>query len=183
MTTAFEVNSQQEFDASLLARIGRGDGEAFETFYKRHATGVAQALRSWFQFREDLSDVLQEVFLQVWMRAGSYDAARGPVRTWLLIVARSRALDLLRSQQRFIGEEWAACDTLVEESRVVPVDLLWIGQALDDLPPHHRHTLWLAYYEGFSHSQLARKLECPLGTVKTRIRAGLNLLRQAAGLN
>lgn len=175
------IQNCEDFDACLLRRIAKKDREAFDVFYRRHGGRVAQILRGSFHLTEDLSDVVQDVFMQVWVSAARYDSVRGPVAAWLLIITRSRALDLLRKRKR-TGEVGRAEPTECAErqSDVAPIEILWVRHALNTLPVHHRSMLRLAYCDGFSHSQLARKLHRPLGTVKTQIRASLKLLREAA---
>ena len=173
-----------DFDAGLLRRMAVDDREAFEAFYLRHKARVEQMLIGVFRLDRDVSDVAQEVFMQVWMSARQYDPSRGSAVSWLLTVVRSRAIDLLRKRKRTGAESEQEISEALSEARPVGlpvIDRLWITRALEALPLHHQSTLRLAYYDGLSHSQLARKLDRPLGTVKTQIRAGLHMLRQAAG--
>lgn len=134
--------------------------------------------------REEAEDVLQEVFLQVWRRAADFDDDRGRPFTWLVTLTRSRAIDRLRSvaaRQRLVdaalpevGEDAtdAASDTLLAEQREI------VAHALATLPEEQRRTLKLAYFEGLTQSEIAAKLGSPLGTVKTRMRAGMRTLRE-----
>lgn len=134
--------------------------------------------------REEAEDVLQEVFLQVWRRAADFDEERGRPFTWLVTLTRSRAIDRLRSvaaRQRLVdatlpevGEDTtdAASDTLLAEQREI------VARALATLPEEQRRTLKLAYFEGLTQSEIAAKLGSPLGTVKTRMRAGMATLRE-----
>lgn len=134
--------------------------------------------------REEAEDVLQEVFLQVWRRAADFDEERGRPFTWLVTLTRSRAIDRLRSvaaRQRLVDAALpevsedatdAVSDTLLAEQREI------VARALATLPEEQRRTLKLAYFEGLTQSEIAAKLGSPLGTVKTRMRAGMTTLRK-----
>lgn len=165
-------------DVVLLRRIADGDFEAFERFYQRHVSRLAQTLRIWFRLSGDLSDVLQEIFLQVWLNARAYNPARGPVSAWLLVIARSRALDLLRRKARLETSEMDLRRALEPQTGSAALDAIWVSTALARLPWRKRRTIDLAFYQGFSHSQIARKQGRPLGTIKTEIRTTLRSLRQ-----
>ena len=132
-------------------------------------------------------DVLQEVFLQVWRRAGTFDEARGRAFTWLATIARSRALDRLRAagSRARLAEEAAleqadeasdaALDALNSETNAL------VRDALAELTDEQRKVLLLAYFEGLTQTEIAGRLGDPLGTVKTRMRSGLIKLRELLG--
>jgi RNA polymerase sigma-70 factor (ECF subfamily) len=135
--------------------------------------------------REEAEDVLQEVFLQVWRRAGDFDENRGKPFTWLVTLARSRGIDRLRSiasRERvavMAGEDEpsddvsdAATDAIRSEQRGV------VNNALSQLPEEQKRPLMLAYFDGLTQSEIAMQLGAPLGTVKTRMRSGLMKLRE-----
>lgn len=134
--------------------------------------------------REEAEDVLQEVFLQVWRRAGDFDERRGRAFTWLVTLTRSRAIDRLRqlgSRERLDVEaidflsDWAANpmrEAARSEQRAI------VAGALAELPEEQRRTLILAYFEGLTQSEIAARLSSPLGTVKTRMRSGMIKLRE-----
>jgi RNA polymerase sigma-70 factor, ECF subfamily len=155
--------------------------------YDRHARPVYSLALRILQDRADAEDVVQEAFAQAWAQASRYDVQRGVVAAWLLTLARSRAIDRLRSKRArpdLAGGETAATD--VADAAATPdLQLLSAEQvarvrtALRDLPALQRVTLELAYYEGLSHAEIAEQLEQPLGTVKTRIRQGMIRLREA----
>jgi RNA polymerase sigma-70 factor, ECF subfamily len=172
------VSSSEEIDRYLLDRVGRGDREAFERFYSHTVDHVRRMLRGSFGLREDLADVVQEVFLQVWLRAASYDPERGAPIAWLMVLARSRALDLLRKTPR---QPVPVCDAPEQaDTAVDPAETLWLERELEQLPAPLRCTVRLSFYEGFSHSQIARKLGRPLGTVKTNLRVCVQQIRARA---
>jgi RNA polymerase sigma-70 factor (ECF subfamily) len=134
--------------------------------------------------REEAEDVLQEVFMQVWRRAADFDETRGKPFTWLVTLARSRAIDRLRSlgarervavaATRDVQEETsdAASDAFRSEQRQL------VTSALAQLPEEQKRPLVLAYFDGLTQSEIAEKLGAPLGTIKTRMRSGMIKLRE-----
>ncbi len=171
--------SQTESD--LLRRIATArDPAAFAAFYDRYAARVYGLLLKLLRNRTDADDVLQETFFQVWNRAGCFDPARSIPEGWILMLARSRALDRLRKrpttsvaaipETSVVAEPGS--DLLREEAATA------LRLALADLPPEQREPIRLAFLDGRTHEQIARALEQPLGTVKTRIRQGMLKLRE-----
>lgn len=177
----------QAADRLAMARMARGEHDALAELYDRHARPVYSLALRILQDRADAEDVVQEAFAQAWAQASRYDVQRGVVAAWLLTLARSRAIDRLRSRRArpdLAGGETTATD--VADAAATPdLQLLSAEQvdrvraALRDLPALQRVTLELAYYEGLSHAEIAEQLEQPLGTVKTRIRQGMIRLREA----
>jgi RNA polymerase sigma-70 factor (ECF subfamily) len=177
----------QVSDVDLLRGIARRDELALASLYDRYRLILFGLLTRILISREEAEDVLQEVFLQVWRRAADFDEQRGRPFTWLVTLARSRAIDRLRvlaSRQRLADlaaqnapdeASDAATDTLHSEQREI------VGRALAELPEEQRHTLKLAYFEGLTQSEIAAKLGTPLGTVKTRMRSGMIKLRELLG--
>jgi RNA polymerase sigma-70 factor, ECF subfamily len=176
-------------ESELLARAGRGDADALEALYRRHgprAMGVAlRVLRE----RSDAEEVLQETFLEVWRRAREYSPSRGTVEAWLLTIARTRAIDRLRSRAAR-GRMVEAKSAEPSDSRPKPPDVLSaaaedakrVQAALRALPVEQRKALELAYWEGLSQTEIAERTGQPLGTVKTRVRlALLKLARLLSG--
>lgn len=168
-------------DHQLLGRIASGDNAAFAAFYDRHAGRVFGLLSRWLRRQGDAEDVLQETFWQVWRRAGSYDPSRSPPTAWLQLIARSRALDHLRQRKR------AAVPTEVEEPAEEHdpfCDLLrdeashQVHSALAQLPDEQRKAIGLAFFGGLTYEQVAQSQAIPLGTAKTRIRRGMQRLRE-----
>lgn len=168
-------------DRELLARLVSRDADALGELYDRHSRLLFGLIRRILGDRAESEDVLQEVFLQAWNRATSYEPALGSPVAWLVGIARHRAIDRLRaldSRQRTAesapppaaapSPEWHAATG--ERQRAV-------ARALDDLPPDQRMLIEEAYFSGFSQSELAERHALPLGTVKTRIRAGMTRLR------
>ena len=177
----------QNSDIELLHAVARSDEAALAALYDRYRLILFGLLVRILNSREEAEDVLQEVFLQVWRRAGDFDEERGRPFTWLVTLARSRAIDRLRvlaSRQRLAdsaaqevtGEASdAVADTLHAEQREI------VARALATLPEEQRRTLKLAYFEGLTQSEIATQLGTPLGTVKTRMRTGMMKLRELLG--
>lgn len=172
----------QPTDIELLLRIAAADREAFRLFYDRHAPQVLAYVRSLGRSRDASEDVVQEVFLAVWRKAGTYRPERGDVAGWLYTMTRNKVVDLWRklptgSDQQSTEESLAALSQRPEaESKVVSISL---RQAMADLKLEQRQALELAYFGGLTYEETAERLKLPVGTLKSRIRAGLALMRGA----
>ncbi len=169
----------------LIRRMAGGDRQAFSDFYDRYARLAFGLIRRIVGQEAEAEDVLQEVFWQVWQEAGRYDEGRGSPEAWLLNRARSRAIDKLRSIRR-IGETFVApVDERIAQQPAgtaanpggLAEDRDILRTALALLPDPQRQVIELAFLGGLTHSEIARRLDQPLGTIKTRIRAGLERLR------
>jgi len=179
-----QPDSGQIADVELLKAVARGDEQALAQLYDSYRVILFGLLVRILNSREEAEDVLQEVFLQVWRRARDFDETRGKPFTWLVTLARSRAIDRLRSlgardrvaqaSVREAAEEVsdAARDTFRSEQRAL------VTSALSQLPEEQKRPLVLAYFDGLTQSEIAAKLGAPLGTVKTRMRAGMIKLRE-----
>jgi RNA polymerase sigma-70 factor (ECF subfamily) len=174
-------------DHACVERMAGGSSEALAELYDRHARPVYSLALRVLQDQGDAEDIVQEVFSQAWRQSSRYDRSRGNVGAWLLTLARSRAIDRLRSR-RARPDHSAEERTLVEfADRTTPADLQLVSAeqvtrvraALDALPMLQRVAIELAYYEGLTHTEIAARLEQPLGTVKTRIRLALIRLRES----
>ena len=171
-------------DNDLLRAVSRGDERALAAIYDRYRLILFGLILRILHDRQEAEDVLQEAFLQVWRRAADFDESRGRAFTWLVTIARSRALDRLRAlgSRAKLAEEVghspreeagdAAEDALKSEQGTI------VRQALAELPEEQRRTLFLAYFEGLTQTEIAARLGDPLGTVKTRMRSGLMKLRE-----
>jgi RNA polymerase sigma-70 factor (ECF subfamily) len=185
LATGRSADHRQLGDEDLMELVRGGDSAAFEVVYERHrVVAYSLALRMCGR-RPAAEDVLQEAFLSAWRRASSYDPARGSVRTWLLGIVHHRAVDALR---RSGGASRRQADVPVEDIDVdagVHVDAEVIereraGQvrdALSDLPAEQSRVIELAYFGGFTHTEIADMLGVPVGTIKGRMRLGLSKLR------
>lgn len=167
-------------DIVLLERIGGQDREAFRLFYERYSAKVLAYVRALGRGREVSEDVVQEVFLAVWRRAGSYRRERGDVPGWLYTITRNKLVDLWR--QRPVGSDDTGADAslLVAKDNAGEQKLLAVSlqKVLATLKPEQRQALELAYFGGLTYEETAERLSLPLGTLKSRIRTGLALLRE-----
>ena len=176
-------------DEELMERAGRGDAKAFSLIYDRHST-AAYSLAFRMCGRKGLADdVVQDAFLSLWRAGARYDAKRGSVRTWILGIVHNRAIDAIRrstvhdsrrASDEGIEERFEATErTDVEAAR--RGDAVHMREALDTLPPDQLRVIELAYFGGFTHTEIAEMLDTPLGTVKGRMRLGLEKLRATLG--
>jgi RNA polymerase sigma-70 factor (ECF subfamily) len=173
---------QEGEDARWVAAAAQGDREALGRLYDRYAPGLTALGLRVLGERREAEDVVHDVFLEVWRHAGEYDLRRGSVRAWLFMRMRSRALDR-RKSAGFSRRVSLDADGLGEEAgdedpRLAP-DRAGVRRALLALPPEQREVIELAYFAGLSSTEVAEKLEIPVGTVKSRAAAGLAKLRAA----
>lgn len=171
-----------EDDALLLARVQSGDETAMASLYDRYAQLVYSVALRVLRDAPAAEDVLQEVLMQVWRTPSSFTSLRGSLGGWLAVVARNRAIDLLRRQHPsdsvdevplaslFNLADEAERSTLMERARI----------AIRQLPREQRKTLEMAFFDGLTHSELAEMTGDPLSAVKTRMRSALLSLREAS---
>jgi RNA polymerase sigma-70 factor (ECF subfamily) len=178
-------------DGDLVSRAARGDEGAIARLYDRYgAVLYAVAYRIVGQ-RADAEEVVLEAFAQVWRDAPRFDAERGSVAGWLTMIARSRALDLVRARSRRErmtasaaadrpGSPPAMGDFRPDPAGALDLDVRrrQVQQALDTLSQPQRQAIELAYFEGLSQTEIAERLHEPLGTVKTRVRLAMQKLRE-----
>ncbi len=176
-----------EPDVELLSRIAARDQGAFARLFDAHSPAVLGMLVQLVGRREVAEELLQETFLQAWSEAGRYRPERASPRGWLLMMARSRAIDRLRAsgaawrREEVVGRELAGSGAQdpVGSSRLEEQERRRaVRAAHDTLPAEQRQAIELAFYGGLSHSQVAERLGAPLGTVKSRILLGMSKLRQ-----
>jgi RNA polymerase sigma-70 factor (ECF subfamily) len=163
--------------------MARGDAEALGALYDRYAPILLSLIERIAARGAEAEDLVHDVFLETWRRAGDYDPARGSVKSWLLLRARSRALDHKKSARvaRRAGGSDSACIEELEDSAAEPSfgpDRARLREVLLRLPPDQRTVLLLGYFEGMSSSEIAERVGIPLGTVKSRVAAALATLRQ-----
>ncbi|HYY06599.1 MAG TPA: sigma-70 family RNA polymerase sigma factor [Candidatus Limnocylindria bacterium] len=169
----------------LIRRMATGDRDALATFYDLYAPLAFGLLRRMLRDVEEAAEVLQEVFWELWRAAGQYDPVRGSPEAWVTVRARSRGIDRMRSVRRReemfvapLGETTAAAP----ETRGDPVEDREMARGfLRELPAEQREVIALAYLRGMTQSEISARLGLPLGTVKTRMRLGMERLRVMAG--
>jgi RNA polymerase sigma-70 factor, ECF subfamily len=179
-------SSQVSPDAALVQRLLKRDVSAFEELYERHARMVYGLVLRIVQQASTAEEVVQDIFLQLWRNASQYDISRGPFLPWLLAVARNRALDQLRlksERQRRREEQTEELPPVVtapdfEGSLDEKRRAIRVRELIASLQPQQKCAIELAYFEGLSHSEIAAKLQEPLGTVKSWIRNGLLKLKE-----
>jgi RNA polymerase sigma-70 factor, ECF subfamily len=188
-----DVSAEHLSDHGLLALTARGDREAFARLYDMYATpAYAVALRI-VRDRELAADVVQDAFLTVWKQAAVFDSARGQPSSWILTLTHHKAVDMVRREQRRRTEpvseqtpEGASGAGAVEEQAWRGVAREQVRAAMAKLPDPHREVIELAYFAGYTQSELAERLALPIGTVKSRTYAAMNALREllaASGLD
>jgi RNA polymerase sigma-70 factor, ECF subfamily len=176
-------------DEDLMQLVRKGDSTAFEVVYERHATAAFSLAYRMVGTRNAAEDVVQESFLSLWRSGARYDRARGSVRTWVLGIVHNRAIDALRrsivhdrrrASDEGIEERFEARErTDVEAAR--NDEAREVRAALRTLPDEQCKVIELAYFGGFSQSEIAAMLETPIGTVKGRMRLGLEKMRGQLG--
>ena len=174
-------------DEDLMSLAGSGDAGAFAGLYDRHSRATYSLAYRMMGERQAAEDLVQEAFLQVWRAARSYRAERGSVRTWILSIAHNRGIDQLRStaSRRRTQEKVEPSPTSQPSEAFAET---WrnlqreqVREALRSLPPEQLKVLELAYYSGYTHMEIAELLDLPLGTVKGRMRLGLQKIREYFG--
>jgi RNA polymerase sigma-70 factor (ECF subfamily) len=188
-TTAAQEDLARLADEELMVLVKRADPAAFAVVYERHSTAAFSLAYRMVGKRSAAEDVVQEAFLALWRGSGRYDVTRGSVRTWVLGIVHHRAVDVLRRsmvvdrrrgsaegiEERLVAPEHTEREALArEETREV-------RGALATLPEPQRRVLELAYYGGFTQTEIASMIDAPLGTVKGRMRLGLEKLQGELG--
>jgi RNA polymerase sigma-70 factor (ECF subfamily) len=163
----------------LVARIRAGDQQAMSELYDRYSKVVyAVALRV-LQDAAGAEDVLQDIFLQLWRNPDAFDASRGSLAAWLAVIARHRSIDRLRKRRPETDIEdcviASGLDLRDETERALLIEK--VRGALASMSPEQRQAMELAFFQGLTHTEIAEKTGEPLGTIKTRIRSGLQQLR------
>jgi RNA polymerase sigma-70 factor, ECF subfamily len=171
-------------DEDLMALVEGGDSGAFAALYDRHGRAAYSLAYRMAGERQAAEDLVQEAFLDVWRAAGSYRAERGSVRTWVLTIVHNRGIDQIRSaaSRRRVQDRVEATASLSQPSEAFSE--AWrnsqrsqVRKALKDLPSEQLQVLELAYFSGYTHTEIADLLDLPLGTVKGRMRLGLKKIR------
>ena len=188
-TIATEMSEDQRVereDRDLIRRLSSKDADALDAFYTRYNRLAFSLVLRIVSNRQDAEDVLTDVFWQVWQQAGRYDSSRGKPVAWVLTIARSRAIDRLRSSER----QPVQTSNLLDEQKTISPEppspdpfvlkdtQQAVRQALQTLGEPQRIPLEMAYFQGMTHTEIAAALGQPLGTVKDRIRTGMMHLKK-----
>ena len=172
-------------DEDLMQLVRRGDARAFEVVYERHATAAFSLAYRMTGARSAAEDVVQEAFLSLWRSGARYDRTRGSVRTWVLGIVHNRAIDALRrsmvhDRRRASAEgleERLQARERTDAEAARRDEAREVRAALDGLPRDQRQVIELAYFGGFTHTEIADMLKAPIGTIKGRMRLGLGRMR------
>ena len=171
-------------DEDLISLVADSDAQAFALLYDRHSRAAYSLAFRLMNGRQPAEDLVQEAFIKVWRSAGGYRAGRGSVRTWIFSIVRNRAIDQFRSaaSRRRTRDEVEASAPTSEPSEAFTET--WrntqqeqVREVLKTLPQKQLRILELAYFSGYTHVEIAERLSLPLGTVKGRMRLGLEKLR------
>jgi RNA polymerase sigma-70 factor, ECF subfamily len=172
-------------DEDLMHLVQRGQAAAFEVIFERHASAAFSLAYRIVGTRNGAEDVSQEAFLSLWRSGARYDRSRGSVRTWVLGIVHHRAIDFLRRSA--VHDKRRASDDGIEErfesAERTEVEVArrdearTVRAALDGLPRDQRQVIELAYFGGFTHTEIADMLKAPIGTIKGRMRLGLSKMR------
>jgi RNA polymerase sigma-70 factor (ECF subfamily) len=190
-----DARRSSEDDAAIMSRIAQGDEQALGALYDRWSPLVFSLCAHILGDDDEAEEAVEETFWQAWRQAGRYDAGRGAASTWLTTIARTRALDRLRARRRrqeqpmtnLTDADWAQVDATVRRTDDPARDAelterrTLVRQALLALPTEQRQVLELAYFRGFSQSEIAEHTGQPLGTIKTRARLAMEKLRDRLG--
>jgi len=176
-------------DEDVMQLVRRGDARAFEIVYERHSAAAFSLAYRMMGTRSRAEDVTQDAFLSLWRSGARYDRARGSVRTWVLGIVHHRAIDALRRST--VHDRRRAGDEGIEERFEAPErtdveaarreEAGTVRDALSTLPADQCQVIELAYFGGFTHTEIAEILEAPVGTIKGRMRLGLKKMRAHLG--
>ena len=174
-------------DENLLTLIAHGDKDALECFYERYSTQVFSLARYMLKDEAIAEEIAQDVFLAVWQKASTFKANRGSPKGWLMSIAHHRVIDHVRSAKRArasmdrMAQEMASLEKLyqvrTEDEALRNIESQEIAKALQSIPEAQRTVILMSYFQGYSQSEISEILDQPLGTVKTRIRLGMQKLR------
>jgi RNA polymerase sigma-70 factor (ECF subfamily) len=180
-TSSSETEIGPVDETAMLTRIGQRDENAMEEIFRRYSGPVYSVALRVLRDSGQAEDVLQEVFLQLWRKPAAFVQNRGSLGAWLVVIARNRAIDVLRRRKPSdsVDDVVLASTVNVADEAERNTMMAKVRRVIADLPMEQRKSLELAYFEGLSHTEIASRTGDPLGTVKTRIRQALISLRKA----
>ena len=169
-------------DAALIERIVQRDETALAALYDRYAGMLSSVLNRILRDTQAAEEILQDIFFQLWRNPSRFDPARGSLPGWLMVIARNRAISQLRRHNPAAGDELpktpSSRPSISNRPRRSSSCSAACSAALETLPAEQRAAIELAYFEGMSHSEIARRTGDPLGTVKTRLRSAVETLKR-----
>lgn len=187
MISPYQESSRAIESPTILQRIAAGEMSAVEECLSVYGTLAWQIARKYTNTSADAEDASQEIFIAIWKNAGRFDPAKSPEGAFICLVAKRRLIDRLRMQRRPLA--MAASRSMLEpvsenfhQKLHLKLDAGPIVQALKGLSPSENELIRMSIYDGSSHGEIAEKIGLPLGTVKTRIRRGLNKIRRSLGI-
>jgi RNA polymerase sigma-70 factor (ECF subfamily) len=179
MNTSPGTRMESGDDMRLVARIRAGDQHALSELYDRYSSVVYGVALRILQDTGAAEDLLQDIFLQLWRRPDAFDSSRGTLGAWLAVIARHRSIDRLRQRRPETDIEdcvlASATDLRDETERSLVIDKVRV--VMGEMAPGQREAMEMAFFQGLTHTEIAEQTGEPLGTVKTRIRSGLQMLR------
>ncbi len=166
----------------LVTLLQRQDGKAFEYLYEKYSKALYNAVYQIIGDIETSNDVLQQIFVTIWQKIKMYDATKGRLFTWMLNVSRNASIDFLRSKSNKNNQKnQELTDSVyinsIPTNEVINIDAIGVKKFVDGLKDEYKAVLVQSYYQGYTHEEISENLQIPIGTVKTRIRASLSLLR------
>jgi len=181
------LDAEARQDAQLMAAVAKGNRKALAELYQRRAPVIYSLLTRMLGNKTEAQDAMQETFLAIWKRAHAFDPVRSSPLSWMVMIARGKAIDLLRSRSRRAArhasyeQEIASLELQVASQKIAEPDDLAsaCASALHNLPDEQSQALQLAFFRGWSHQEIAGAVNEPLGTIKARIRRGLLAMRRA----
>ena len=179
-------DTEKKLDAELLKRVAEGDETAFSQLYDRFSAPLYSLVRQMTNNDAEADDALSEGFTQIWRRAATYDPDRSAAFTWAVMLVRNKTIDRLRVRQRVakvrdgVAAELSPADDVDAQSMLAPhlrERALLVREAVNQLPEDQRTPLEMNFFDGLTHDEIAERLAEPLGTIKARIRRGMQKLR------
>jgi RNA polymerase sigma factor (sigma-70 family) len=170
-------------EEQLVEMLAQGNRQAFSVLYDNYSRALLGVIKKNIPDDEISEDVLQDAFIKIWNNRRMYDASKGRLYTWMLNIVRNTSIDYLRSRQNKMDEKIQRNDSNIQEinrSNNVQqnIDNIGIKTIVDTLKEDQRVLIDMAYFKGYTQEELAKELDIPLGTVKTRMRAALTVLRK-----
>ncbi len=170
-------------DDILIQKIKAGNNDAFEDLYDKYAGAINGILFKILNDEEQAGDVLQDAFVKVWTNIHDYDSSKGTLFTWILNIARNRAIDLLRKKSTTAEIRDTVSNVnynLEHHQTTFSVDAIGVNEIINQLKPELQIVIHLTYFKGFTQEEIAEELKIPLGTVKTRVRSAMQELKKIA---